>query len=619
MRRLSIRVLRIILAYFFLGNSTIAQNTDVDNIPKTSYPLNSEEAKYQIALKLSKHYEESNLDSSLYFLDKSLKIAQKLKNHFLVAQSKLLIGQAHIYLTKNETEAIKWLNQAVRVAHQNNDYTNLANSYRLLGIVAEHQSNSSSLELLHKAESYLPKVKDSEIISDTYGTIYHIYSLHKKYKEAEKYILKELETRKKHNIDAWFTTAIDYCDFLENQNKFEQSYQFAQKVRESIGLLKKRKGSFVYLNDLGRLHIKLKEYEKAKNFFFDVIKFEKSKPKTDTVHLFYTFSELEKAYVLLKDYKNAHLVANQLAETRLWLSQKRQTQSSKILLTQLTSKLDLEKKEIEIKRLADKQNQQFFLLIAFIAVMALLSSLIIILEHNKKRIERQKEELSQINATKDRLFSIIAHDLRKPIASLKGTLQLFDNQSLSQAEFVELSKQLEQNVDNIHAMLENLLLWSLSQMNGIKPHFSRFNIAETVNETISLFGEMARQKQVRLIANIDNQLFAFADENQVQTVIRNLLNNAVKFSPINGQVEILGSADDKKVNLTFKDSGNGIKPDELATIFSNPKLNVGTKGEKGTGLGLVLSKELIEQNRGSISASSLNGQGSTFKISLPIA
>lgn len=305
-------------------------------------------------------------------------------------------------------------------------------------------------------------------------------------------------------------------------------------------------------------------------------------------------------------------------EIRLWLSQKRQTQDSKVLITQLKSILDLEKKELEIKRLADKQRQQLFLLIAFVAIMFLLSILIIMLYKNKQRIEHQKVELSQINATKDKLFSIIAHDLRKPIASLKGVLQLFDNQSLSQSEFVELSKQLQQNVDNIHAMLENLLLWSLSQMNGIKPHFRKFNIAETVSETIALFGEMAHQKQIKLLISIDAQLIAFADENQILTIIRNLLNNAIKFTPVNGKVEILGSTEDKAITLTFSDSGSGIKPEDLPNIFSKPKLNLGTKGERGTGLGLVLCKELIEQNKGSISVSSQYGQGSTFKISLPI-
>lgn len=618
MRRFCPSVFSFALVCLMAGYQVFAQTPNINSIKKQFNQSSTDTTQHRLALVLGKIYEENNLDSSLFFFGKSLEIAQKSKIPLLIAESMCEIGRANLYLIKDEAKAIEWLNKSLEISLKHKFYAISAVCYIYLGIIANHQNNASKFEFLKKSIELAKLSNDKKVIADSYSASHQIYFLSNRLKDSEFYLLKAIDIQKNNNIDNWFTYSLDYCDILEKQKKYDESYQYAQKLSKSVPKLQKSEGTFVYLNDNGRLQIKLRNYRQAEKYFYDAIEFEKSKTKPDTSHLNYSFTELENIYLIQQDYKKAHEISKKLMVIRLWLSQKRETQNSQILITQLKSKLDLEKKEIEIKRLADKQNQQFFLLIAFIAIMALLSSLIIILERNKKRIERQKEELSQINATKDKLFSIIAHDLRKPIASLKGILQLFDNQSLSQSEFVELSKQLEQNVDNIHAMLENLLLWSLSQMNGIKPHFRKFNIAETVTDTISLFGEMTRQKQVRLITNIDNQLVAFADENQIQTVIRNLLNNAVKFSPINGQVEILGYAEDKKISLTFTDSGSGIKPEELATIFSKPKLNLGTKGEKGTGLGLILCKELIEQNQGNISVSSQNGQGSTFKISLPI-
>jgi signal transduction histidine kinase len=233
-------------------------------------------------------------------------------------------------------------------------------------------------------------------------------------------------------------------------------------------------------------------------------------------------------------------------------------------------------------------------------------------------IESQSEELKALNATKDRLFSIIAHDLRSPLSSLKGVMQLLDNEFISKEEFKQLSKRLQENVDNVHGMLENLLLWSLSQMEGIKPNVKAFDLNFIIDETVILFREVSVQKQIEI--NVNSKLFlqAMGDEYQVRTVLRNLLNNALKFTPSYGQITIDSIVKGQFVNLKISDSGVGIERNDLALIFSNPKLKTGTAGEKGTGFGLFLCKELIEKNGGSIGVKSEFGKGTTIDILLPV-
>ncbi|MDZ7899666.1 MAG: HAMP domain-containing sensor histidine kinase [Arcicella sp.] len=238
-------------------------------------------------------------------------------------------------------------------------------------------------------------------------------------------------------------------------------------------------------------------------------------------------------------------------------------------------------------------------------------------EYLAKQVAQQTSELKALNSTKDRLFSIIGHDLRSPIASLKGILLLLDNQQLSREEFNELLQHLQKNVDNVHGMLENLLQWSMSQMKGMKPNLKSFDINDIIEQTVELFKDVAKQKQINLQMDISENLMVFADENHIKAIIRNLVNNALKFTPKNGQVSISSKFKNNYVVLQITDSGIGINSDEMQLIFTNPKLKQGTSGEKGTGLGLILCKDLIKQNYGEITVKSELEKGTTFKILIP--
>jgi two-component system, sensor histidine kinase and response regulator len=158
----------------------------------------------------------------------------------------------------------------------------------------------------------------------------------------------------------------------------------------------------------------------------------------------------------------------------------------------------------------------------------------------------------------------------------------------------------------------------LSQMKGIKPNLKPFELNFIIDETVQLFKEISIQKQIGLTTDSGSHFQALGDEYQIRTILRNLLNNALKFTPSHGEIHINSSLKGQFVNLKISDSGVGIKQEDLVTIFSNPTLKVGTAGEKGTGFGLFLCKELIEKNGGSIDVNSEFGRGTTIDILLPI-
>ena len=236
----------------------------------------------------------------------------------------------------------------------------------------------------------------------------------------------------------------------------------------------------------------------------------------------------------------------------------------------------------------------------------------------KQIIESQAEELKIVNSTKNRLFSIISHDLRSPLSSLKNIIQLVEEEHISVQEFKELSNHIKQNVDNLSGMLENLLYWSLSQLEEIKPNFRPFDLDFIVDEILSIFKENAIQKQISLTKHSAKNLQAYGDEYQIRTIIINLVNNALKFTPRNGKIVIDSNIEGQFIKLKIMDSGIGIEKSELMQIFNNPTIKSGTAGEKGTGFGLFLCKELIEKNGGKIEIESVIGKGTTIILSLPL-
>lgn len=233
---------------------------------------------------------------------------------------------------------------------------------------------------------------------------------------------------------------------------------------------------------------------------------------------------------------------------------------------------------------------------------------------------RYQQELLSLNQTKNKLLGIIGHDLRSPLNSLKGLLHLVNYQNLSQEEFHGLIKQLSRSTENLSYSLDNLLEWAVSQLKGISPSPAPFRLRQVSEQECSLLEEVAKQKDIHILNRIPEEITAYADINHIGLVIRNLLNNAIKFTPKGGRVSLEARQEKQQVVVRISDTGIGMDKAFASRIFSreNPELSRGTSGESGLGLGLMLCKEMISYNKGKIWARSETGKGSTFTFSLPV-
>jgi ligand-binding sensor domain-containing protein/signal transduction histidine kinase len=236
------------------------------------------------------------------------------------------------------------------------------------------------------------------------------------------------------------------------------------------------------------------------------------------------------------------------------------------------------------------------------------------------KLAESEKNLKEINATKDKFFSIIAHDLKNPLTSLISISETIMKESLDGQDDKSFGiRKIHESVKQIHALLENLLTWSRSQTGRLKYEPVNFNLSRLIEVNLNLHRVMAENKDVKLEFEQKDNMIAFGDRDMINTVIRNLVNNAVKFTSHGGLVKVEARQDNNIIQVLVIDNGTGISEENMQKLF---KIDVkfktpGTSGEKGTGLGLILCKEFVEKNGGQMIVRSILNQGSTFGFTIP--
>ena len=236
----------------------------------------------------------------------------------------------------------------------------------------------------------------------------------------------------------------------------------------------------------------------------------------------------------------------------------------------------------------------------------------------KKSMEEQNKKLMELNNVKNKLFSVVSHDLKGPVHTLKSALELLENEFITPEEFQKISKQLTVQLKNNSRLLDDLLHWAISQLEGFNPSPKFINLKPLIEETIALFKSNADQKEIFLESRVEKELMAYADKDMISIVIRNLIANAIKYTTKNDSIIVKASRDKEKITVFVKDTGIGISDSQKSKLFGTlgHSLN-GTNNEHGTGFGLMLCRDLLEKNAGHIGVESDENSGTTFFFTLP--
>ncbi len=241
----------------------------------------------------------------------------------------------------------------------------------------------------------------------------------------------------------------------------------------------------------------------------------------------------------------------------------------------------------------------------------------LLLQHQEE-MEKRSQELEQLNKVKDKFFSIISHDLRSPVNALAGLLDLLDRGAIKPEELPMALKELRTRFNHTRTLLNNLLDWTLLQMDKLNLQATKISLHALVEENIALLTSL-HQKNISLVNQVSPLAYALADSNTINLVIRNLLTNALKFTNDGGEIVIGAEEKNNEWIVSVRDNGVGMSPEVRNMLFDkiNPYSTRGTANEKGTGLGLILCKEFVEKNHGRIWVDSEEGKGSTFWFSVP--
>nr|MCU0344241.1 tetratricopeptide repeat-containing sensor histidine kinase [Ignavibacterium sp.] len=556
--------------------------------------FNSQAINYQMKGKVDLAFET--------FL-RSLEYAKKMGENATVFNTLLNIGIMYDN-NSNYDKCLYYYYEALKYS----DDADIASVALLQSYIAEVYLTLKNNE---KAEEYLKyAVENSKLSNDTNSLIWAYSSLGKieleknNFTAAEKYFLESLSLAKKTEFKLEIIHALtDLGKFYNSTNNFlqaEQSLKEALILAEEINSLSDKN---VIYGELSSLYYKKQDFKKA--------------------------FEFQQKYKIYSD--SLYLISNneKLLEHQTKQELKQKEREAELLI----SENELQKKIISSQKL-----------IALVISLLAIASIIFIwvlsrsrtkilkaknellskheeIESNRIEISKKNEVLADLNATKDKFFSIIAHDLRNPIAAFVNISDLLeqDYDKLSEADKKEIIKQMGTSSKNLIRLLENLLTWARLSNNKIEVYKENLLLKDVIEASIYPHLQTAHNKKIKINVQVQDNLTVETDKFIVQTIIGNLINNAVKFSNPHSDIYVSLKNNLDTLQLSIKDRGIGIEESELRNIFVLGKVSTGrgTQGEGGTGLGLVLVKELVEKLGWTIEVKSTVNAGSEFIVTIP--
>ncbi|REE08568.1 tetratricopeptide repeat protein [Winogradskyella pacifica] len=528
---------------------------------------------------------------------------QYLKDELSAAYNNL--AEAY-YKTNQIDKAIEYNFKALEVRKEINDKDGIKISTKniagLYSILKEHRK---AIEYYEKALDILNPKTDQDLRGEILPKLGSEYLRFKEYDKASEYLLEGLKYNRQQDNKEGLLRALNAIGHLNLQNKklklaerqLNEAYEIAQKTDDKTELLENYK-----------LHIALDSTRGYyQNAFFWQNKFYNLKDSLSKINRPVFPTELEHLDLINDNSNRKDLTDN------------------------------TESKATEVSTSLSNPYILYGVLAAFIVLLGLLIYSLLKTKTHKDALEKQKDilaeeqirteaileqthHLEEVNQVKDKLFSIVSHDLKDSISSIKAFLDLLNEDSISKDEFYELIPELSENANNASSLLFNLLNWSKSQMQNLEPKPELFNIQEVFQTKIALVEQKVEDKRIVLIDESQDD-FIYADRSMVEIVIQNLITNAVKFSRTGDVITISNIEANGKSLICIEDTGVGISKDNIDKLFAAHKnfTTAGTKNEKGTGLGLSIAKDLVELNNGRIWVESTEHVGSKFFVELPKA
>ncbi|WP_291964570.1 tetratricopeptide repeat-containing sensor histidine kinase [Maribacter sp.] len=573
--------------------------------------------------------DKGRIDQAIEYFSKAYKLADKYDDHLLKAG--ILNDLAKEYGYKGEySKALKWYLATIEIAEKY-DYKNIISivNDNIAHLYLEQKDYEQAMVFLQKSKSIHEEIGNPIFLAETLSNIASTYADMNELDYAMYNINISIATFEKEKILEWLA----YCYEIKGKIYLKKNkntwalywYKQSELLHEEI---EDDRGKIDLLNGMTEAYLNLEKDSIAEIHALNA--FNLSKKIGLRLGIKSSAQKLSKIFKNKKDFEKSLWYHEIYQATYESLSAISNEKALSMLKTRVA--YDQQKKQLILdneKALA-KQKIYIYVFIVILFIFAIITFLIHRneqaqkklnqqLRHKKTALEEKQAYLNELNQTKNKLFSIIGHDLRGPIGAFQGLLKLFKEGEMTKEEFLNFVPKLKVDIDTISFTLNNLLSWGQTQMNGSITKHSVTNLDSIVEENIALLSEIAESKSISLVNRIEPNCQIWSDPNQIDIIIRNLLSNALKFTPNNGQIVIGAIQKIKTCEIYVKDNGMGMSEDIISKLFEKDSNHTtyGTNNEKGTGLGLSLCKEMVEKNNGKIWVHSAIGKGSSFYFTIP--
>ncbi|MDG1660260.1 MAG: tetratricopeptide repeat-containing sensor histidine kinase [Winogradskyella sp.] len=674
----------ILYAIYLSTALIFAQNTKIDSLTERLAYQNKDSTKIETSLLLiNELYAQEDYDKALLFIDQTAELSNSLNYDKGSAQSNYIKGLIFSNKNDGKN-AIIYFEKALNSFKILNDTIGIAKVNGKLGVIQIERGNfKKGLQNSLSAISIFEEEGLKHDLSNAYNSLAKVYFKSKKFDKALQYNKKSLSIREElDDLEGMKYTLKNLGELYALKNDYRLSIDNYERILRLLDIKKDKDLRDEVMTSLGKCYLAINDLKKAAEYLRAGLAFSRIQDnQLGVLKSLNAFADLNTRNNRLKLAKTQLNEANKLAkklnnDEELLYNYKLNTElSSKRNFHQdafywqrqyfnLKEKLNKEKFEalsLQIKnnqasnintdlvsfkekntnipekkgsKLSNSQKQNTLLIYGLIASLVFVSALLIFsylrssknttttkeLSKKNKSLAQKNIRLEEVNEVKDKLFSIVSHDLKDSISSIKAFLDLLKDDGITKEEFNDLIPELSENANNASSLLFNLLNWSKSQMQNLQPKPELFNIQEVFQIKISLIEKKVNDKGIILIDKSRRE-FVYADKSMLEIVIQNLITNAVKFTGKGDVITVSNQDYNGKALIYVEDTGIGISEENQKKLFNVKKnfTTIGTENEKGTGLGLTICKDLVELNNGRIWVESTPNIGSKFYIELPKA
>jgi signal transduction histidine kinase len=647
------KIRSFIFLFLVVTGTTVAQQP-INNL-HTRLKNESEPEKINTYLEIGKLYEADQPDSAVHYCNLAMRLAEKLNDRHSEGVLLLELGRINIRHYHEEL-ARRFINESLSIFRNLREPEGIAQAYDELGLVDGQQQNIKvATNELDRAMKFYVDSHDSEGVMNTYNGLGKVFEEKGDTEKALTYYLRTLVQyeHRKQKPEAYFILLdrIGHIYLKKGDRKMALKY-LEEGIRES-DIPSERDTQINLITEEGKIYEQQGEKTKALAFYKQALAEAKkyNKPEEQAQALISIASVLKKenSGQSLDDLKSALKIANGLNEPRLeaaiyaaladvYRQEKDYKEAIAALeenhrlldsllgadttkdIAAIDSSYALESSREKIGSLQQVSKEEKKELNLTLVILTIIIVVLILLYFYLRKIRRLNTELKAANQVKDTLFSVIGHDLKGPAGSAAQLFTLMETEDFTEAELRSMISDLRKQTEASLELLQTLFEWGRAQLQGIKVQPEKLDAKTIISKNIQLLNRQAGVKHITIKNYVTANAGVLADLNHFDFIIRNLLSNAIKFTHEHGQIELNSEKSASAVVFSVKDNGIGISPEQQQQFLkSNLQVSYGTKGEKGSGLGLQLICEFVQANNGSIWLESIQGAGTTFYFSFPLA